>query len=245
MIFPAPPAVASTAVGGPRATMAGMDAAICIVWWAVPVAPERAPALLAVLDQHERHRLGRLRRPADAARYLAAHALTRVVLGELLGIPPGALVIERTCRCGQQHGKPVLAGGGPAFSPTHSGNVVGVAVRLDGAVGLDVEQVRPIGDLPAIARHVDAPAEPDAFFRTWTRKEALLKATGHGLASSMAAIRLDEHGVTAWTGEGAPSGPVWLRDLSPAGGHRAAVAGLGTAPDHVEERDGQALLVAG
>ena len=56
----------------------------------------------------------------------------------------------------------------------------------DGPVGLDVEQVRALADVAALAGHVHSPAElarsrapePAAFFRTWTRKEALLKADG-------------------------------------------------------------------
>ena len=85
----------------------------CDVWWAAPVEPDDAPALVALLDDHERDRLERFRRPADAARYLAAHALTRIVLGGCLDRVPAALVIDRTCRCGEQHGKPTLAAAGP------------------------------------------------------------------------------------------------------------------------------------
>ena len=207
----------------------------CTVWWAAPVAPDAAPALVALLDDHERDRLARFRRPADRARYLAAHALARLVLAAPGGVAPDELVFDRTCRCGAQHGKPVLPGG-PGFSFSHAGELIGVAVRPDGSVGLDVEQVRDVADLDALAGHVRSSVEqargavdPTSFFRLWTRKEALVKATGEGLASPMTAITLDAHAaaVEEWTGPGAPDGPMWLRDLSPAADHPAAVAGLG------------------
>jgi 4'-phosphopantetheinyl transferase len=196
---------------------------------------------VALLDAQERERLGRFRREVDAARYLAAHALTRVVLGDRLGRDPAHLVFDRTCRCGEPHGKPRVAGG-PGFSFTHAGAVVGVAVLDGGPVGLDVEPVRAMPDLDGVARHVGAPAEPAAFFRAWTRKEALLKATGDGLASPMAAIVLDEHGVVEWRGDGAPDGPVWLRDLVAPDGSPAAVAGLGAVAPSVAEHDARPLL---
>lgn len=219
----------------------------CDVWWARPVDPSSAPRLVGLLDAHERDRLGRFRRPADTARYLAAHTLTRLVLAELLGRDAAALVFDRTCRCGEQHGKPVLVGdGAPGFSFTHAGDLVGVAVHT-GPVGLDVEQVRELTDLAAMAAHVyspaeQAPAHPDDFFTAWTRKEALLKATGDGLSSPMASITLGPSGVKSWTGEGAPPGPVWLRDLRPAPGYLGAVAGLGASEPTVVETDGNALL---
>jgi 4'-phosphopantetheinyl transferase len=216
------------------------------VWWAAPVAPVDAPGLVALLDGRERDRLDRFRRVADRARYLAAHALVRLVLAATVGTPAAALVFDRTCRCGAQHGKPVLPGG-PGFSLTHAGDLVGVAVHPDGAVGLDVEQVRELGDLPAMAAHVCSPqesaADADAFFALWTRKEALLKAVGTGLATPMSAITLGPAGVLAWTGDDAPRDPLWLADLHPAAGYHAAVAGTGARPEITEER-GDGLLAA-
>ena len=224
----------------------------CTVWWAAPVAPEDAPSLVGLLDDHERDRLDRLRRPADRARYLAAHALVRLVLAD--GAAAAArLTFDRTCRCGAAHGKPVLPGG-PEFSLSHSGDLVGVAVRPDGAVGLDVEQLRDVSDLAALAAHAYSPAElarcpaPDtaAFFRTWARKEALLKATGDGLSAPMTAITLTDGGVVErWTEDEdatPPRGPMWLRDLTPDAGHPAAVAGPGAEAPEVVEADGDAVL---
>jgi 4'-phosphopantetheinyl transferase len=216
----------------------------CRVWWAAPVDPADAPGLVAVLDDHERERLGRFRQEADRARYVAAHALVRRALGLLLDRPPASFALDRTCRCGKQHGKPRLPGG-PEFSLTHAGDLVGVAVH-DAPVGLDVEQVRPMGDLAGVAAHACSPDEPvpdaDGFFRLWTRKEALLKTTGLGLSGPMSGITLDGPRVAAWTGEGAPDGPAWVVDLSPRPGHPAAVAGLGAVAPVVVEEDGDALL---
>jgi 4'-phosphopantetheinyl transferase len=219
---------------------------VTVVWWAAPVAPADAPGLVALLDGRERDRLDRFRRPADQARYLAAHALVRLVLAAPVGTPAAALAFDRTCRCGAQHGKPVLPGG-PGFSLTHAGDLVGVAVHPGGAVGLDVEQVRELGDLPAMVAHVCSPeesvADADAFFALWTRKEALLKAVGTGLATPMSAITLGPTGVLAWTGDDAPADPLWLADLHPAAGYHAAVAGTGARPEITEER-GDGLLAA-
>ena len=190
--------------------------------------------------------MARFRGSGDRARYLAAHALTRLVLGDAVGRPAGALVFDRTCACGEQHGKPVLPGG-PAFSFTHAGELVGVAVQEGGPVGLDVEQERTLTDLPSMARHISSPAEPvpdtpAAFFRTWTRKEALLKATGKGLSSPMTGITLGPGGLRDWTGDGAPAGGVWLRDLQPAPHYPAALAGLGSTAPTITEEDGTAVL---
>ena len=112
------------------------------------VDPASAPGLVALLDETERERLPRFRQAADRARYLAAHALTRLVLAGIVGEAPAALRFDRTCRCGEQHGKPTLPGG-PGFSLTHAGDLVGVAVH-DGPVGLDVERARPLADLAAL-----------------------------------------------------------------------------------------------
>lgn len=214
----------------------------CTVWWAAPLPPGKGLGLIDLLDTHERERLWRLRRDLDRARYLAAHALARLVLSAALDRPPAALTFDRTCRCGRPHGKPRLCGGGPAFSLTHGGDIVGVAVH-EAPVGVDVEQTRSLTDLPGLAAHVCSPAEiaPDAlsFFRLWTRKEAVLKATGDGLSIPMSDLTLGRNAVAHWAG--AP-GPVWLRDLTPVAGHPAAVAGLGAAAPVVVEADGDTIL---
>ncbi|AEA24938.1 4'-phosphopantetheinyl transferase [Pseudonocardia dioxanivorans CB1190] len=230
----------------------------CTVWWAGPVDPALRRDLVALLDEHERTRLRAFRRPDDAGRYLAAHALTRIVLGERTATHPAGVRFDRTCRCGAPHGKPRLApvgDGGPEFSFTHSGDLVGLAVA-DVPVGLDVEHHRALSDVAGMAEHVSSPAEKarpapattGEFLRVWTRKEALLKATGDGLSRPMDSITLSPPGhppaVLEWTGEGAPVEPFWLVDLAPRLHHPAAVAGAGAAAPRIVEHDGDAVLHA-
>ena len=78
-----------------------------------------------------------------------------------------------------------------------------VAVAPDFDVGIDIELRKPIRDWPGVAARFFAPKENaqlmtleesqriDAFFHCWTRKEALIKATGEGLSA-----RLDEFEVS-------------------------------------------------
>ncbi|TCK25101.1 4'-phosphopantetheinyl transferase family protein [Pseudonocardia endophytica] len=222
------------------------------VWWARPLDPDTHPRLVALLDDRERTRMAAFRRPEDRHRYLAAHALARLVLAAHLDADPAAIAMDRTCRCGEQHGKPTLAASpeSPGFSLTHSGELVGVALG-PGAVGLDVEQHRGI-EVDGMSDHVLSPAERSAytldqqsFLVTWTRKEALLKVTGDGLSSPMTGITLGPPDTDAvvrdWAG--GPDGPVWVRDLaSPLDDHPAAVAGLGPSAPDVRTEDGDAVL---
>jgi 4'-phosphopantetheinyl transferase len=218
------------------------------VWWARPVDPATAPGLLALLDDHERARLDRFRRPADRARYLAAHALVRLVVGARTGVDARVMELDRTCRCGEQHGKPRRIGG-PEFSLSHSGEWVGVAVGAGEPLGLDVEQLRPLAALDGLAGHALSPTErtrppSDArtFLGVWTRKEALLKATSDGLSKPMNAITLTPAGdVETWTdGPGA----AWVVGLEADPDHPAALAGLGHHPPEVTVHDGDEVLRA-
>ena len=51
--------------------------------------------------------------------------------------------------------------------------------------------------------------------------------------------------MACWSGDGAPDGPVWLRDLVAPDGSPAAVAGLGAVAPPVAEHDGRPLLTHG
>lgn len=141
-------------------------------------------AALALLPPARRERTARCRFPAARYRMAAAGLLLRAVLGV---ISDEQLVYD-AC------GKPSLAAaGGAAFSLSHGGDLAVLAVG-DAALGVDAEPrgrsmqgyylagVLTPEELAAHARG----AQPFAWF--WTRKEAVMKATGLGLRLSPARI---------------------------------------------------------
>ncbi|MFE8012694.1 4'-phosphopantetheinyl transferase family protein [Streptomyces antibioticus] len=237
------------------------------VWWAGPNAAHEG--LLPLLDPVERGRYEATVRAADRSRFLVGCALSRLVLGELLGLPPARVPLRRVCpRCGGPHGKPRLDRPGSVepydFSVTHSGEIVGVAVCRGAEVGLDVEEADSPVDVALAARTALAAPElaalnalppadrKAAFLRTWTRKEAVLKALGAGLTLPLRDLRLSPPDtrptVLSWP-EGLPSPPpaTAITDLlaeTPATGpHPAAVAVTGNSgarlavrTRHFEER---------
>jgi 4'-phosphopantetheinyl transferase len=159
-----------------------------------------------VLDEAERARAGALATPALRDRFVAAHAFLRGVLGRALGVTPAEVALgARPCTvCGEPHGKPVLAGPGSglAFNLAHAGDLVLVALALDGEVGVDVEEPAAAegletiagdyltaGERAAIATLAAADRAP-ARIAHWTRKEAWLKARGDGLNRSPATVEL-------------------------------------------------------
>lgn len=147
---------------------------------------------------------------------------------------------------------------------SHSGSVVAVAIREgDEPLGVDVEAVSDAaGKLLEVAPDVLAAEERDAIdrlphgervaglLRFWTRKEAVLKATGDGLRLPMRDLvisgPLDPPAMRQWVQRPELVGQIWLLDLdlpgSVATSHIAALAGLGGRPDQVRLRDARPLL---
>lgn len=154
------------------------------------------PAALALLSDDERARHARYVREQDGRLFALARSMARVVLGRCLGVPPRSIGFEAG-----PHGKPHLSPRHRSpcrFNVTHSGSVAMIAVTVEREVGIDIEVLRPVDRLEALVRATFSDAEqrgilaaPDrhaAFFATWTRKEAVIKALGHGLRFPLAAF---------------------------------------------------------
>lgn len=149
----------------------------------------------AQLSAAERERAARFRSSIDRRRFILTHSKLRELLGARAGLPPESLQIESA-----KHGKPFLADSTLHFSLSRSGDLAAYAFARGGAVGVDVEAVRPLPAADAIAaktfprrewRVYAALAEGDkanGFFDGWTRTEALAKALGGGLSLAPEAL---------------------------------------------------------
>lgn len=166
------------------------------VWCAQPDALGDADLLRgleALLSEEERARHRRFLRERDRRLFLVAHALVRRTLSRYLDVPPEDLLFRANA-----HGRPELARPWTAphlrFNLSHAHGLAACAVVGELDVGIDVEQLRPIGDLESLARRTLSPEElqsllalpaaarPDLFFTYWTLKEAYGKACGRGLS---------------------------------------------------------------
>jgi 4'-phosphopantetheinyl transferase len=134
----------------------------------------------------------------------AAPQPIETVLARYLAVEPSSLTLGRT-----PAGKPELAGAPFRVSLAHGGGVALVAVTEGRDAGVDVEPVRPDSDRWTLVDHALTPDErlqlervpparrANAFLSMWTRKEALLKAAGVGLAVDPGLVELDGVSVRA------------------------------------------------
>jgi 4'-phosphopantetheinyl transferase len=148
------------------------------------------------LSADECLRADRFATPRLRDRWLVSRAGLRDILGTYCHTPPGSVQFVT-----EQNGKPVLAGedsgAGWHFSLSHSDAIAAVAVTKGGPVGVDVEYLRPIADWRRVARRFFSESENAqlstvgvnqrelAFYCCWTRKEAVIKATGEGLSAEL------------------------------------------------------------
>ncbi|MGV9319660.1 4'-phosphopantetheinyl transferase family protein [Streptomyces sp. NPDC003660] len=215
---------------------------------AVHVWRGRAPDVLArgdtgLLSEEERHKVRRLPDPA-AVRYAAAHAALRRVLSHYLAVPPGEVVLGRhPCpRCAHpRHGRPRVEwpSTGLEFNLSRSGPhwLLAVAagrrvgVDLEGDRGLDVDgaagRVMSAAELAHVHSRPDESARTRAFFRCWTRKEAVVKAIGVGIVTDLRTVdvrpRQDGPVLVGHT-EPDSTGSWLVQDLRTADGLSAALA---------------------
>jgi len=144
-----------------------------------------------LLSYDERFRAARFVHELDRRRFVAARVFLRRSLASLTGCAPADLVFAY-----EPNGKPFLTiPNAPAFNLSHAGGLAVLAVIASGAVGVDLERTKPLDDYCALAAMVMHPSElaafcalpvearRTAFYRHWTRKEALLKALGPGFAA--------------------------------------------------------------
>ncbi|MEU1758690.1 4'-phosphopantetheinyl transferase family protein [Micromonospora sp. NPDC005686] len=192
-----------------------------VVWVALGT---RSPSTLLRLDERAR-RYRRAR--ADA------HRIGRRLVAAYAACAPDRQVWAHDAR-----GRPlVVEPGGLQVSLSHAEAVVAAALSWDVPVGVDVERLRPLADRAGLARTALSDVEqrsvdeaPEALrdarvLRFWTRKEAVAKALGTGLATDLRAIVTTVDGVVVSLPDECGPASAWsLADLTVADDVIASVA---------------------
>lgn len=222
------------------------------VWWGRTA--DARPGLVGELNAVERERMAAYARDEDKSRFLVGATIVRRVLAGKREVSPADVLLDRTCPdCGRQHGKVVAEG--MQMSVSHSGDRIVVAFHPSAAVGVDVELINPAIDAASLAtvslsdlEATELAAFPEdaqarAFTQYWTRKEAVVKATGDGIAADLRKVIVSAPdqppALREWAGY---DGPVQLVDLPAGVEYAAALATLSEESFEVRSFDAAPLL---
>jgi 4'-phosphopantetheinyl transferase len=160
---------------------------INIYVWKQLADKEEFGELQNLLSPLEHERAGKFAFERDRRRFIISHGRMRKIIGRHIGANPRKLTFSTA-----PHGKPFLTGGkGPFFNLSHSHDLACLALSDDFELGLDVEkadqaprenieQFFSAREIKELSR-LKGDEKTEGFFNCWTRKEAFIKALGHGL----------------------------------------------------------------
>ncbi len=208
--------------------------------WCIPldVADTTLQRLAQTLSPDEQQRSDRFRFDRDRHRFIAGRGTLRAILGRYLRVDPLELQFSYSAK-----GKPALSAPSGSsnleFNLSHSQNVMLCAIAQNTPIGIDLEHLRPVGNLLQLTQRFFAPQEhlaiqalpPEeqlqSFFHHWTCKEALLKATGVGVTDlSNVEVSIGDGVVKRirWVPEPQQRNEWWVELFSPAPEYVAAIA---------------------
>lgn len=169
--------------------------------WLTPLGCAPHEPSLRLLSRTEGTRASAFRSPRDRDSFVEGRSFLRTVLGAHLDLDPRQVRFATGAL-----GKPRLAhANAPEFSFARCSGWALCAVAPGRRIGADIELARPLADLRGVARtsmrkeeHERWLAMPssernDHFYRLWTRKEAIGKATGLGISRGTADLPAPFH----------------------------------------------------
>lgn len=233
------PGVKSTLTSWQKETEVSLPRAEEVLVWRVFLNEFNSEPRKRWLSEDERERASRFHFGRDRHRFIATRLVLRHMLGTLAQINPGEIRFSYT-----PLGKPELSleqnKKGLCFNVSHSHDLALLAVSIDLTLGVDLEKMTEDFEWSSIMTNLFSHEEIESilasppeiqrkkFYMGWTRKEAYLKAVGHGLVGW-----IDSFEVMAGQKNAAESKPsaesAWtLVDLYPAPGYAAALAYQGS-----------------
>ena len=178
--------------------------------WCISISANLALLSLAgeLLSPDEHQRAARYHHDRDRERFIVSRVALRQLLGKYLELAPAHVRFMTG-----DNKKPYVVANIPLYyNVAHAGDRILIAVS-DHIAGVDVEHITrdiAIDDIAqtccsaAEQQHINpATDKPRAFYQLWTRKEALLKATGKGIDDDMVHVPAMDgihNATTAYTG---------------------------------------------
>jgi 4'-phosphopantetheinyl transferase len=165
-----------------------------------------------LLSEEEINRAERYRFKKDRVRFITRRGILRQLLGQYCNIEPATVTYQVN-----PYGKPRLTSSPISFNLSKSGDRIAYGFTLEKDVGVDIEQTRPHTDLSLLAKRFFSREEQaelealppslrlEAFYHTWTQKEAFIKAKGVGLRQP-----LEDFSVSVDPGK--PGGLISIKD---------------------------------
>lgn len=191
-----------------------------------------------VLTAGEMERARRMTVEVVRRRFVSSRSALRRLLAGYLEQHPHELIFQTG-----PHGKPALSGATLSFNLSHASDEALLAVTRRSPIGVDVERVSSARMTNDIAARFFSPHEQKqlaecrdgdrlaSFFRIWSRKEAVVKALGEGLACPLDSFDVSANAqdarLLAFRRPGIDIAQWTLRDLPAADGYVAALAVMG------------------
>lgn len=157
---------------------------------------DRLDAYAALLDPVEQERMHRFHFAVDRERFILGHGLLRTLLGHYLHRDPSLIRMARG-----PFGKPFLERKDLHFNLSDTKDALLIAFTSGTELGADIETMTREVDHRAVSEHyftapeiraIEASDDPKRrFLELWTRKEAVLKASGVGIMDDLRVLRVD------------------------------------------------------
>jgi len=150
---------------------------------------ENFQVFIKLLSPVDQAKAGRFVHVPDRHRLIAGRLALRYALKDL-GIDHTGESFSLSA-----YGRPEFGRQALDFNISHSGDVVVCAISLTAAVGIDIEEIRPLvyQDFascfsPSEWRMIEANDTLRTFYTFWTMKEAAIKANGKGLSIPLSEV---------------------------------------------------------
>lgn len=196
--------------------------------------------LMGYLSNEEIERANRFYFGKDRIQYIVRRSILRQIISKYLEIDAKNLIFEYN-----HFGKPFLVTDSLKhdlkFNMTHSKNMALYCISLQKEVGIDIEYLyREVEFQPIIDRffsqnekefieNIAIDKHKEAFFKIWTRKEAILKAMGKGISHplDMIDVPYERNNFTVSvnsTGKQGYETSFYVQDFLPAINYKASIA---------------------